>query len=75
MEMALTGALVGLALAVGMYAFDYMALRAHAAERAKRLFKKTAEFDASERKRLAGLLRFCFIVPPGCAFFAWLIWG
>jgi len=75
MPPAVTGALVGLALAVAMLLFDYLSIKAGAAERAKRQFKKTVELDPTERKRLASMIRFCFFVPPAFAFFAWLIWG
>ena len=75
MHISVIGALVGLGVAVVMFLFDYLALRAGATERAKRLFKKTVEFDGSERKRISSLLRFCFFLPPGFALAFWMIWG
>jgi hypothetical protein len=77
MQMAITGALVGLAVAVLMYSIDFTTLRSQAKERAKRQHKKDGfyEFDVSEQRRLNSVIRFCFFVPPAFALAAWMIWG
>ena len=74
MPIALTGALVGVALALFLFIAEYLMLRSSVAERAQRLHRKP-EFDQTERKRIMTLLRFCVFIPPVFALFAWIIWG
>ncbi len=74
MHIALKGALVGLAIAVAMFAIDLYLVRAKAAERAKRKAKK-AELDGTEKEHIKTLLRYCFIVPILFAAGFWLAWG
>jgi hypothetical protein len=43
-------------------------------ERAKR-FNRKAEFDVTERRRMATIMRFAVVLPIGFAVAFWLIWG
>jgi hypothetical protein len=72
MHPALMGALVGLGLAMAIYAFDYMMVSRNAAERAAR-FKKKAELDQTERGGLISLVRFLIFLPPGMALLFWML--
>ena len=71
MHSALMGALVGVGVGLLFYVFDYMMLRKHAAERAKKLHRKE-ELDQTERKRLSALLTFCLFMPPAFALIFWI---
>ena len=73
MHPTISGALVGLAVAVCMLIFDYLVLRSRAAERAKRQHRKVVEFDATEKKQLISLFRFLFVLPPGFAILFWML--
>jgi hypothetical protein len=73
MHDAVMGALVGLAIAVAMFVFDYMTLRSRAAERAKRHHKTVVEFDPTDKQRIAALLRFIVFLPPAFALLFWVI--
>jgi hypothetical protein len=73
MHPALTGALVGLAVAIAMMIFDYIVLRGRAAERAKRQHKTVAEFDETEKKQLSSLVRYCIFLPAGFALLFWAL--
>jgi hypothetical protein len=75
MNVALEGALVGLAIAAILLLGDYMMLRKMAAERAKKHHKTLVEFDSTERSRLRSLAAFCVILPPVLALAFWMIWG
>ena len=74
MNITLVGALVGIAVALSLFALDYSILRAGAAERAKQWHRKY-ELDRAERRRIASIARFCVFVPPAFAAFFWLLWG
>ena len=74
MNVALEGALTGLGVALFLIAVEYMNLRKLARERAKKRHV-AAQFDDTERRRLAALVRFCIFVPPAFAFSYWLLWG
>ena len=74
MNVVLQGALTGLALALVLIAVEYLQLRKLARERAKKRHV-AAEFDDTERRRLASLVRFCIFVPPVFAISYWLLWG
>ncbi len=73
MNIAVTGALVGLAAAVLLFVFDYMMIKRGAAERAKRNHKTEVTLDHIEKGRIAALLRFCLFLPPVLAFAFWVI--
>jgi hypothetical protein len=74
MNVVLQGALIGLGVALFLIAVDYLNLRKLARERAKKRHV-APEFDDTERRRLASIVRFCLFVPPAFAFFFWLLWG
>ena len=72
MPPALTGALVGLAIGVLLYIFEYVVLTKQSKERAVKLHRKP-EFDQTERNRLSTVLRFNFILPLLFAAGFWLV--
>jgi hypothetical protein len=74
MNVVLQGALTGLGVALFLLAVDYLHLRKLARERAKKRHV-ALEFDDTERRRLASLVRFCVFVPPAFAISYWLLWG
>jgi hypothetical protein len=74
MNVALEGALTGLGVALFLLAVDYLHLRKLARERSKKRHVPL-EFDDTERRRLASLVRFCIFVPPVFAISYWLLWG
>jgi hypothetical protein len=74
MNVVLQGALTGLGVALFLLAVDYVHLRKLARERAKKRHV-ALEFDDTERRRLASLVRFCVFVPPAFAISYWLLWG
>jgi hypothetical protein len=74
MNVVLEGALTGLGVALFLLAVDYLHLRKLARERAKKRHVPV-EFDDTERRRLASLVRFCIFVPPVFAISYWLLWG
>jgi hypothetical protein len=74
MNVVLEGALTGLGVALFLLAVDYLHLRKLARERAKKRHVPL-EFDDTERRRLASLVRFCIFVPPVFAISYWLLWG
>jgi len=73
MHPAINGALVGLAIAVALFVFDYMQLRARAAERAKKAHKTIVEFDQTDKGRIISLFRFIIFLPPGFAILFWML--
>jgi hypothetical protein len=73
MKDLITGGLVGLGIAAVMFTLDYMLIRRNAAERAKRNHQKIVTFDATDKKRIHSLLRFCAVLPFGLAFAWWMI--
>ena len=74
MHPALQGALIGLAIGVFLTAFEYVMLNKEVNERAKK-FNRKAEFDVTERRRMATITRFACILPIAFAAGFWLIWG
>jgi hypothetical protein len=81
MNMTLTGALVGTAVALALLAGEYFALRARAVARARqarltyRTKNRTPHLSRTERERFAAIARFCAFVPPAFAGAFWLFWG
>jgi multisubunit Na+/H+ antiporter MnhB subunit len=73
MNAMVQGALVGLAIALFLMVFDYLMIKQGAAERAKRQHKTIVEFDATERKRMHALFRYCLILPVIFAFAFWAL--
>ena len=74
MNPVIEGALIGLGIGALLVIFEYMMLRQQVNERAKKLNRK-AEFDMTERRRMATILRFAAILPFGFAAAFWIIWG
>jgi hypothetical protein len=73
MNPALKGLLIGLALGVGMWAFEYMAQKKNAAERAKKMAKKL-ELDQDERVKIRNMFTFgVFVIPLISAAIFWLM--
>jgi hypothetical protein len=72
MHPALKGALVGLGVAIALVLFEYIFLNKAVNERAKRLHR-AAEFDVSERRRMATITRFAVLLPIAFAIGFWLI--
>lgn len=74
MPVALTGGLIGAAVAVLAFIVEYAVLRTAMAERTKRRHQKRV-FDATERQRISTLARFMLCVPPAFAVISWYFWG
>lgn len=74
MNITLTGALIGTAVAASLFTADYLMLRAGATERAKKMHRKF-QLDGTERERIASIARFCICVPPAFALIFWIVWG
>mgnify|MGYP001584316963 CR=1 FL=1 len=72
MHIAWKGFLVGLAVAVFLFMFEYLAIKSAGAQRAKKMAKK-AEINQEERSRLRGVMTFCLCCPPGMALIFWLV--
>ncbi|HWA39347.1 MAG TPA: hypothetical protein VG873_15930 [Burkholderiales bacterium] len=73
MNDAIMGGLIGVGVSVFLLAFDYMMIRKGAAERAQRNHQKVVTLDATEKKRIGALVRFCVILPVVLAGAFWLI--
>jgi hypothetical protein len=73
MHAMLMGSLVGAALGVLLYFFEYSSINREAAERAKRKHVKKIEIDGSERARLRNLVWFCLLLPAIGAGLGWLL--
>ena len=72
MHPALSGALIGLGIAVAWVIFEYSMLKRTAERRA--LQKKTKlELDQAERKQLSATFRFALFLPLMFAIGSWLI--
>jgi hypothetical protein len=69
----LTGGLVGVGISALLFAFDYMMIRKYAAERAKRNHQTEVRLDATEKRRISALLRFCLAMPVVLAVAWWAI--
>ena len=74
MDPALKGLLIGLGVGLFFIIFEYLALNKAVNERAKKLNRK-AEFDVTEKRRMATIARFAALLPLAFAFFFWWIWG
>ena len=74
MNPALQGLLIGLGLGAFFVIFEFLALNKAVNERAKRLNRK-AEFDVTDKRRMATITRFAALLPLVFAFFFWWIWG
>jgi len=74
MHPALQGALIGLAIGAVLVFFEYAMINKAVNERAKK-YNRAAQFDVTDRRRMATILRFGLILPPAFAFAFWWIWG
>ena len=74
MNIPLAGAFVGTAVALSLLAAEYFIARASAGERS-RGGHRTYVLNATERKHIATIARFCIFVPPAFAAAAWLVRG
>jgi hypothetical protein len=74
MNPALHGALIGLGIGAFLFVAEYLLLSKGVSERAKKLNRK-AEFDETERRRIASMMRFALLLPPAFAFVFWWAWG
>jgi hypothetical protein len=73
MNPALKGLLIGLALGVGMFVFEYLAAQKNAAERAKKMAKKQ-ELTQDERVKIRNMFTFgVFVIPLISAGIFWLM--
>jgi uncharacterized BrkB/YihY/UPF0761 family membrane protein len=72
MHPALEGALVGIGIALFLVVAEYFLLRQAVNERAER-FKRKAEFDVTERRRMTSMTRFAMILPFAFALGFWML--
>jgi hypothetical protein len=72
MHPAIQGAIFGVVIGLALVLFEYTALNKAVNERAKKLNRK-AEFDVTERRRIAAVVRFAIFLPPGFALGWWLV--
>jgi len=73
MNSALTGGLVGIAIAVALFWFEYFAVVNASKQSAKRKASKRIVLDPSERARLRNTGWFCVILPVIGAGLGWLL--
>jgi hypothetical protein len=74
MNPALQGLLIGLGLGAFFIVFEFLALNKAVNERAKKLNRK-AEFDVTDKRRMATITRFAVLLPFAFALGFWWIWG
>ena len=74
MNPALQGLLIGLGLGAFFIVFEFLALNKAVNERAKKLNRK-AEFDVTDKRRMATITRFAALLPFAFALAFWWIWG
>jgi flagellar biogenesis protein FliO len=74
MHPAIEGALVGAGVALFLVGTEYLLLKKAMNERAQR-FKRKAEFDITERRRIGSMTRFALVLPPAFALGFWILWG
>ena len=73
MNGALIGGLVGVAIAIALFVFEYSAIVNASKERSKKKASKRIELDPSERARLRSTGGFCVILPVVGAGLGWLL--
>jgi hypothetical protein len=74
MHPVLQGALIGLGIGVVLIVVEYLFVKKAVEERAVARHQKP-EFDPTDKKRIASILRFALFLPPAFAIGFWLIWG
>ncbi|HEX4926655.1 MAG TPA: hypothetical protein VFV74_01505 [Burkholderiales bacterium] len=72
MHPAIQGALIGAGVGLFLVGAEYLLLRQAVNERARR-FKRKAEFDVTERRRMISMSRFAVLLPAGFALAFWLV--
>lgn len=72
MHPAIEGALVGIGIALFLVVAEYFLLRQAVNERSER-FKRKAEFDVTERRRMTSMTRFALILPFAFALGFWML--
>jgi hypothetical protein len=72
MHPAVEGALVGVGIALFLIVAEYFLLRQAVNERADR-FKRKAEFDVTERRRMTSMTRFALVLPFAFALGFWML--
>lgn len=74
MHPVLQGALIGAGLGLVLTVVEYLFVKKAVEERAVARHQKP-EFDPTDKKRIASILRFSLFLPPAFAIGFWLIWG
>ncbi len=74
MHPALQGGLIGLGIGIVLLVFEYLALTKQVNERARK-YNKAAEFDVTEKRRLATIRNFIPMLAIGFAVIFWIVWG
>jgi hypothetical protein len=72
MHPAIEGALIGAGVGLFLVGTEYLLLKQAVNERARR-FKRKAEFDVTERRRMMSMWRFAVLLPIGFALGFWVI--
>jgi hypothetical protein len=72
MHPAIEGALIGTGVGFVLVAAEYLLLRKGVHERAER-FKRKAEFDVTERRRITSITRFALFLPAAFALGFWIV--
>jgi hypothetical protein len=74
MHPVLQGALIGLGIGAFLVFFEFFFINKAVNERAKKLNRK-AEFDLTDRRRMATITRFAVVLPVAFAAVFWWVWG
>jgi len=72
MHPAIEGALIGAGVALFLVGAEYLLLKRAVNERAQR-YKRKAEFDITEKRRMSSMWRFAILLPIGFALGFWLV--
>ena len=72
MHPAMQGFLVGLAVALFLIVFEYLAVKKQVEERASLKHQKP-QFEAQDKHRVRAVVNFCLFVPPAFAAGFWLL--
>ena len=72
MHPAMQGFLVGLAVALFLIVFEYLAVKKQVEERASLKHQKP-QFEAQDKNRVRAVVNFCLFVPPAFAAGFWLL--
>lgn len=72
MHPAIQGALIGTAVGLLLVAAEYLLLRKAVNDRAER-YKRKAEFDVTERRRISSMARFAILMPLAFAAGFWIL--